>query len=58
MVTKQASFFGKPFRATCGVHQGNIVSPIIFNIVCDAIIRAWEAQVNSSGGPPQEQQEL
>jgi hypothetical protein len=47
MVTKQASFFGKPFRATRGVRQGDIVSPIIFNIICSAIIRAWEAQVNN-----------
>ena len=47
MVPKQAGFFGRPFRATRGVRQGDIVSPFIFNIVCDAIIREWEMQMNN-----------
>jgi hypothetical protein len=46
MVTKQSGFFGNPFRATRGVRQGDIMSPIIFNIICDAVIREWEAQLN------------
>ena len=41
MVTKQAGFYGKPFWATRGVRQRNILSPMIFNIVVDAIIRFW-----------------
>jgi hypothetical protein len=49
MVTKQSGFFGKPFRATRGVRQGDIMSPFIFNIICDAVIRAWEAQMNNDG---------
>jgi hypothetical protein len=47
MVTKQAGFFGKPFRASRGVRQGDITSPFIFNIVCDAVIREWESQMNN-----------
>jgi hypothetical protein len=50
MVTKQSGFFGKPFRATRGVRQGDIMSPIIFNIICDAVIREWEFQMNE-GNP-------
>ena len=46
MVPKQAGFFGKPFHATRGVRQGDIVSPFIFNIVCDAIIREWGVQMS------------
>ena len=47
MVTKQAGFFGKPFRASRGVCQGDISLPFIFNIVCDAVIREWESQMNN-----------
>jgi hypothetical protein len=55
MVTKQAGFFGKPFRASRGVRQGDITSPFIFNIVCDAVIREWESQMND--GTAQERKE-
>jgi hypothetical protein len=55
MVTKQAGFFGKPFRASRGVRQGDITSPFIFNIVCDAVIREWESQMNN--GTAQERKE-
>lgn len=50
MVPKQAGFYGKPFTASRGVRQGDIVSPIIFNIVADAVIRESEAQF--CGGDP------
>jgi hypothetical protein len=33
------------FPAGRGVTQGDILSPTIFNIVCDAIIRAWKVGV-------------
>ena len=44
MVPKQAGFYGQPFSASRGVRQGDIVSPMIFNIVADAVIRESEAQ--------------
>jgi hypothetical protein len=41
VVAKQSGYYGKPFDATRGVTQGDIISPIIFNIVADAVIRHW-----------------
>jgi exonuclease III len=45
MVPKQAGFYGKPFGASRGVRQGDIMSPIIFNIVADTVIRDVEARM-------------
>ena len=45
VVAKQAGYYGDPFGATRGVTQGDIVSPVIFNIVADAVIRYWLASV-------------
>ena len=42
LVCKAAGFFGLPFRAGRGVTQGGPVSPTIFNLMVDAIIREWE----------------
>jgi hypothetical protein len=39
MIPKQAGFYGMPFTASRGVRQGDIMSPIVFNIVTDAVIR-------------------
>jgi hypothetical protein len=39
MIPKQAGFYGKSFKASRGVRQGDIMSPTIFNMVCDAVIR-------------------
>jgi hypothetical protein len=41
VVAKQGRHFGVAFPATRGVTQGDIVSPTIFNIVVDAIVRHW-----------------
>ena len=38
LVSKQEGFFGVPFDVGRGVRCGDIDSPIIFNIVVDAII--------------------
>ena len=46
VVAKQSGYFGNPFDATRGVTQGDIISPTIFNIIADAVIRCWLATVS------------
>ena len=48
MVPKQAGFYGESFSAGRGVRQGDILLPMIFNIVADAVIRDSEAQISES----------
>jgi hypothetical protein len=42
LVPRLAGYFGTPFTASRGVRQGDVVSPIIFNVVVDAVVREWE----------------
>jgi hypothetical protein len=46
LVSKQGGFFGVPFDVGRGVRCGDIDSPVIFNIVVDAIIRDIVASVD------------
>ena len=39
MVPKAGKLFGRPFRTERGVTHGYLVSPTIFNIVMDAVVR-------------------
>jgi Reverse transcriptase (RNA-dependent DNA polymerase) len=48
MIPKQAGFYGKPFRAKRGVRQGDIISPTIFNIIVDAVIREWSSNSDNN----------
>ena len=41
MVAKAGSYFGRPFMGYQRVTQGDSLSPNIFNVVVDAIIRHW-----------------
>jgi hypothetical protein len=43
LVSKQGGFYGEPFDVGRGVRVGDVDSPIIFNIVIDAVIRDIEA---------------
>jgi len=54
VVARQGKYHGRPFPATRGVTQGDIISPTIFNIVCDAIIRQWLNAVSDDGRDPVE----
>jgi hypothetical protein len=38
---------GDPFKSERGTTQGDIISPTIFNIIVDAIVRAWYHQLES-----------
>jgi exonuclease III len=49
MVPKQAGFYAEPFATSRGVRQGDIMSPTVFNIVCDAIIRHCENKTQCQG---------
>ncbi len=46
LVPRQSGFFGDAFIAERGVTQGDIVSPTIFNIVVDAVLRVWHEKMN------------
>ena len=41
MVVKAGGYFGPPFKEYRGVTQGDPLSPKIFNVVVDAVIRHW-----------------
>jgi hypothetical protein len=45
VLERQGGYHSSAFTAGRGVTQGDILSPTIFNVVCDAIIRAWKAGV-------------
>ncbi len=49
MVLRQSGYYGTPFRATRGVTQGDVISPIIFNVVADAVVRYWLSLVCEDG---------
>jgi hypothetical protein len=44
LASKQAGFCGEPFDAGQGARLGDVDSPVIFNIVVDAVIRDVEAR--------------
>ena len=44
LVCRASGVFGKPFKAYRGMTQGGPVSPRIFNIMVDAIVREWLRQ--------------
>ena len=41
MVPRQGGYYGRPLQAQNGVRQGDILSPLIFNIMSDAVIQHW-----------------
>jgi hypothetical protein len=49
VVAKQHGYHGAPFKSERGTTQGDIISPTIFNIVIDAVVRAWSRKMDSEG---------
>jgi len=45
MVCRATGNYGEPFQGFRGVTQGRPLSPLIFNIMVDAIVREWLRQV-------------
>ena len=45
MMASSDGYFGPPFKGYRGVNQVNLISPTIFNVVVDIIIRYWVAVV-------------
>ena len=49
LVPKFGSYFGSTISAKRGVRQGDVLSPIIFNIVVDCVLREWCHHCDSLG---------
>ncbi|EJK51098.1 hypothetical protein THAOC_29764, partial [Thalassiosira oceanica] len=49
LVCRAAKRYGEPFKASRGVTQGGPLSPKIFNIMVDAIVREWIRQLFYEG---------
>ena len=41
MVARAGRYYGKAFKGARGVTQGDPLSPTIFNVVVDAVVRHW-----------------
>lgn len=44
VVPRASAYYGRAFWATRGVTQGDIVSPMIFGIVLDCILKTWRRE--------------
>ena len=41
MVARAGGYYGEDFKGARGVTQGDPLSPTIFNVVVDALVRHW-----------------
>ena len=41
MAARAGGYYGAAFKGARGVTQGNPLSPTIFNVVVDAVVRHW-----------------
>ena len=49
LVCRVAGYYGRPFKSECGVTQGAPLSPTIFNLMVDVIVREWVFQMEAAG---------
>jgi hypothetical protein len=49
MVCRAAGNYGTAFKAGCGIKQGGLLSPKLFNILVDAVVREWVWQLEEVG---------
>ena len=49
MIQRQAGYFERPFKANRGVSQGDILSPLIFNIMVYEVVRNWRSVLLQRG---------
>lgn len=47
-VVKKGSYYGRVFTPTRGVTQGDIISPILFNIIIDSVVRTISKHINKN----------
>ena len=47
-VVKKGRYFGEFFKPGRGVTQGDIISPILFNILIDSVVRKVERQIDEN----------
>ena len=45
-VLKQSGFFSDPIEVERGCTQGDTDSSIIFNLIIDAVLRAWKGSMH------------
>ena len=41
MVSRSGGYYKAEFKGSCGVTQGDTISPTIFNVVVDVVVRQW-----------------
>ena len=41
MVARAGGYYGMEFRGERGLTQGDLLSPTIFNVVVDVVVRHW-----------------
>ena len=41
MITREGGYYGAAFKGARGVKEGYPISPTIFNVVVDAVVRHW-----------------
>ena len=49
MACRASGYYGRVFRADRGVTQGGALSPKVFNLMVDAIVREWITQLEERG---------